>query len=415
MEEKNSKNNSENKEDIQVFTKTPQTKVISILDDDKYKEFKDDKLLSLAISKLPQNYNFEIYKSLFKIKQISEKKKSKPRIALQFPDGLMCFSILVSDILTTFGKCETIIIGDITYGACCVDDIDCNILECDLLIHYCHSCLIPSTKCLVDVLYVFVEINIDIAHLVKTVEFNFDKDFILYLIASIQFNSSLFLLKRKLIEDGYNKEKIIIPQCKPRVQGEVLGCTSPKLEKKGDKCAVLFVCDGRFHMESVMIQNPHMTFYQYNPFTHYLTLEEYDHDLMKKIRFDQIEKFKKANYFGLIFGTLGRQGNPVILKRLCNLLDKHNKKYVIIMLNEVTEAKVSNYTKCECFVQLVCPRLSIDWSDQFSKPMLTPYEVYLALGEVELKDGTYEMSNYSNETGEWGHFFKEKKEESKNN
>jgi 2-(3-amino-3-carboxypropyl)histidine synthase len=85
------------------------------------------------------------------------------------------------------------------------------------------------------------------------------------------------------------------------------------------------------------------------------------------------------------------------------------------MLNEVTEAKVSNYNKCECFVQLVCPRLSIDWSDQFSKPMLTPYEVYLALGEVELKDGTYEMSNYSNETGEWGHFFKEKKEESKNN
>ena len=85
-------------------------------------------------------------------------------------------------IIFKFLKCETIIIGDITYGACCVDDIDCNILECDLLIHYCHSCLIPSTKCLVDVLYVFVEINIDISHLVKTVEFNFDKDFILYLI-----------------------------------------------------------------------------------------------------------------------------------------------------------------------------------------------------------------------------------------
>ena len=83
------------------------------------------------------------------------------------------------------------------------------------------------------------------------------------------------------------------------------------------------------------------------------------------------------DYFGIIFGTLGRQGNPVIIKRVCNLLDKHNKKYIIIMLNEVTEAKVSNYTKCECFVQLVCPRLSIDWPNQFSKPMLTPYEVLI--------------------------------------
>jgi len=396
-----------NGEDIQIFTKTEKTKVISIIDDDKYKDLKDNKLLSLAISKLPPNYNFEIYKSLHKISQIQLQKKKRPLIALQFPDGLMCFSVLISDILTTFGKCETIILGDITYGACCVDDIDCNILECDLLIHYCHSCLIPSSKTSIDILYVFVEINIDIEHIIKTIEFNFDKEYFLYLLGSIQFNSSLFLLRRKLIEDGYEKSKIVIPQTKPRVQGEVLGCTSPPLEKKGDKCIVIFICDGRFHMESVMIQNPHMTFYQYNPFTHYLTLEEYDIDLMKKIRFKQIEQFKNAKYFGVIFGTLGRQGNPVILKRLCKILDKHNKKYAIIMINEITEKKVKDYSNCDCFIQLACPRLSIDWSDQFTKPMLTPYEVYLALGETELKNGIYEMNNYSNETGEWGHFFKE--------
>ena len=167
MEEKAKKDNSEINKDIQIFTKSKKTKIITILDEDKYKNLKEDKLLSLAISKLPNNYNFEIYKSLYKIQQISLKKKAKPRIALQFPDGLMCFSVLISDILTTFGKCETIIIGDITYGACCIDDIDCNILECDLLLHYCHSCLLPSTKCLVEILYIFVEISIDIDHLVK--------------------------------------------------------------------------------------------------------------------------------------------------------------------------------------------------------------------------------------------------------
>ena len=118
---------------IKKYEKEIEKKIINIIDDDKYKEMKEDKLLSLAISKLPKNYNFEIYKSLYKIREITNKKKSKTRIALQFPDGLMCFSVLISDILTTFGKCETIILGDITYGACCIDDIDCNILECDLL------------------------------------------------------------------------------------------------------------------------------------------------------------------------------------------------------------------------------------------------------------------------------------------
>ena len=400
----------ENKKDIKKYENEKEKKIINIIDDNDYKEMKEDKLLTLAISKLPNNYNFEIYKSLDKIKKIKNKKKSKVRIALQFPDGLMCFSILISDILTTFGKCETIILGDITYGACCIDDIDCQFLDCDLLIHYCHSCLVPSTKCLVEILYVFVEINIDINHLVKTIEYNFDNSNYLYLLSSIQFNSSLFLLKRKLIEKGYDKNKLIIPQCKPRVQGEVLGCTSPILNKKNENNYVIFICDGRFHMESVMIQNPLFKYYQYNPFNHRFTIEEYDYKLMKNIRYKQMEIFKNINYIGIIFGTLGRQGNPCILKRLCSLLNKNNKKYIIIMLNEITQNKIINYNKCECFIQLACPRLSIDWSDQFTKPMLTPYEIYLILDPKKYKNDIYEMNNYSNETGEWGHFFKEKKD-----
>ena len=400
----------ENKKDIKKYENEKEKKIINIIDDNDYKEMKEDKLLTLSISKLPNNYNFEIYKSLDKIKKIKNKKKSKVRIALQFPDGLMCFSILISDILTTFGKCETIILGDITYGACCIDDIDCQFLDCDLLIHYCHSCLVPSTKCLVEILYVFVEINIDINHLVKTIEYNFDNSNYLYLLSSIQFNSSLFLLKRKLIEKGYDKNKLIIPQCKPRVQGEVLGCTSPILNKKNENNYVIFICDGRFHMESVMIQNPLFKYYQYNPFNHRFTIEEYNYKLMKNIRYKQMEIFKNINYIGIIFGTLGRQGNPSILKRLCSLLNKNNKKYIIIMLNEITQNKIINYNKCECFIQLACPRLSIDWSDQFTKPMLTPYEIYLILEPKKYKNDIYEMNNYSNETGEWGHFFKEKKD-----
>ena len=31
--------------------------------------------------------------------------------------------------------------GDVTYGACCVDDFTARALDCDLMIHYGHSCL----------------------------------------------------------------------------------------------------------------------------------------------------------------------------------------------------------------------------------------------------------------------------------
>jgi 2-(3-amino-3-carboxypropyl)histidine synthase len=56
--------------------------------------------------------------------------------------------------------------GDVTYGACCVDDLASDQMNCDLLVHYAHSCLIPITETKRKILYIFVEIQIDINHFV---------------------------------------------------------------------------------------------------------------------------------------------------------------------------------------------------------------------------------------------------------
>jgi len=235
------------------------------------------------------------------------------------PDGFMLFSVLIADILETFANCETVILGDITYGACCIDDLGCQALGCDFIIHYGHSCLIPVTESCVKSMYVFVDIQIDVENLIKTIEFNFtNKEQIIYLMGSIQYNNSVFLAKRKLLDLGY--KNILIPQTKPRSNGEVLGCTSPKItiEKKENEQDpfVIFICDGRFHMESAMIANSEYTFYQYNPFLKILSLEKYDVDLMKKIRLEMIERCRDCKTVGIIFGILGRQGNPDILSVL---------------------------------------------------------------------------------------------------
>ena len=40
-----------------------------------------------------------------------------------------------------FIGCDTVIMRDVTYGACCVDDFTARALGCDLMVHYGHSCL----------------------------------------------------------------------------------------------------------------------------------------------------------------------------------------------------------------------------------------------------------------------------------
>ena len=75
--------------------------------------------------------------------------------------------------------------GDVTYGACCVDDLSADELGSDFIIHYGsykvisllkfsgHSCLIPIDETCVKAMYVFVEIAIDTDHFVPTIELNF--------------------------------------------------------------------------------------------------------------------------------------------------------------------------------------------------------------------------------------------------
>ncbi len=42
---------------------------------------------------------------------------------LQFPEGLLMFSLLICDIIEEFTNSECIVAGDVTYGACCIDDL----------------------------------------------------------------------------------------------------------------------------------------------------------------------------------------------------------------------------------------------------------------------------------------------------
>jgi 2-(3-amino-3-carboxypropyl)histidine synthase len=54
--------------------------------------------------------------------------------------------------------------AQVTYGACCVDDLTALALGADFMVHYGHSCLVPIDVTTIKMLYVFVDIAIDVVH-----------------------------------------------------------------------------------------------------------------------------------------------------------------------------------------------------------------------------------------------------------
>ncbi|GAA6060220.1 hypothetical protein JCM10212_002299 [Sporobolomyces blumeae] len=455
----------------------------------------EDPLLKAAIAALlPANYNFELAKS---IQQIKKNKAS--RVALQMPEGLAMYGCAIVDILERFSGAECVIMGDVTYGACCIDDYTARALGCDMMIHYGHSCLVPVDTTTIKTLYVFVEISVDRPHLAASVRLNFphcipprasttqsnaalakgkgpeleiaiepssssvsagatnrvaesgsqdgaEQEPVttkLAVVGTIQFVAAVQGLKADLeaeeavhsqrlaIEDSKpelststraeesqpavgtrsgerrrDRFEIIVPQVKPLSPGEILGCTAPRLANDID--ALLYVGDGRFHLESIMIANPTVPAFRYDPYTKRLTRELYDHEEMRKMRGKAVEEARDGlvddrgkapadkDAWGIVLGTLGRQGNLRVLRSITKHLEAPpspsttvstgpaspltSTPFIPFLLSELSPAKLSLVSGISTFVQTSCPRLSIDWGYAFPKPLLSPYEASVAMG-----------------------------------
>lgn len=320
----------------------------------------NDPELNGAISVLPTNYNFEIHKTIWRIREIKAK-----RVALQLPEGkvkailaldkilfslflgLLMFSLVISDIIERFTEADTIVMGDVTYGACCVDDFTAKALGADLLVHYGHSCLIPVDQTSgIKVLYVFVDIKIDALHFIESVKLNFPKQRKLALVSTIQFVATLHASAKELRDAEYD---VVIPQSKPLSPGEILGCTAPRL---ADERTLIYLGDGRFHLEAAMISNPSLEAYKYDPYEKKFTRELYDHVEMRRNRKKAIDASRGATKFGLILGTLGRQGSTKVMEHLQKRLKQHNRKAVIILLSEIFPTKLELFKDVDAFVQV---------------------------------------------------------------
>lgn len=247
-----------------------------------------------------------------------------------------------------------------------------------------------------------------------------------------------------------------IPRSKPLSPGEILGCTAPRLM---DVDALVYVCpylcpvdtqicssylgDGRFHLESIMISNPDIPAFRYDPYSKKLTRERYDHEKMRLVRENAVQSARQSlkcisengsvdkgftNLWGVVLGTLGRQGNVkqlqvststiemdlncilfffFSLKAITHQLEKSESPvpYVQILLSELSPAKLALFhPHIATFVQTSCPRLSIDWGYAFEKPLLSPYEMAVAVGKLpswmdktaqDERTGIYPMDFYA--------------------
>ena len=121
--------------------------------------------------------------------------------------------------------------------------------------------------------------------------------------------------------------------------------------------------------------------YRYDPATQTLSpsYPKIAKELMK--RFYLIEKAKDAQRIGVLVGTLGVSRYRDIIDRTHAAIKHSGKKVYTFLVGKPNVPKLANFPEIELFVMVACPENSVIDSKDFMQPVITPYELDIALNK----------------------------------
>jgi 2-(3-amino-3-carboxypropyl)histidine synthase len=103
-------------------------------------------------------------------------------------------------------------------------------------------------------------------------------------------------------------------------------------------------------------------------------------------RFGLIMAVGEAKTFGILIGEKPGQMRRNLALRMKRLLKEHGRKGYLLALDHIGPDLIDFYP-VDAFVNTACPRIAIDDSVKYAKPLITPYELEVALGEKEWQSG----------------------------
>ena len=315
-------------------------------------------------------YNMDLDRVISKINS-----KDAKNVGLQFPEGLKMQAIKIARKIESETDATVIISGDPCFGACDVSDYKMK-GSVDLIVHYGHTPL--PLKYEVPTIFVEAFAKIDLK---KDLEKCLDalKDY--SKVALVTTTQHLHLLNeiRDYLED--NGKEVVLGSSKSTRKGQVLGCNFSSI-KNLDAEIFLFIGSGNFHPLGINLfsNTPVLALDPYN--NELRRMDEYA-DRILRIRFARITKAGSAKKWGILVSSKEGQYRMKLAKQIKKTLQDAGMEAYIILVDNVTPDALLPYMELEAFVVSACPRIAIDDSQMYKKPLLTPQELEIVLKKRE--------------------------------
>ena len=359
-----------------------------------------------------ERHNFELDDLIERIK-----KGDHRLIALQVPEGLKMQALSLMDQVETETSSKVVLAADPCYGACDLVHDKMKMMGVEMVAHMGHSQMnidsgmptqfipvtydgdpklqpvIPYLNAHRDIAVSRLEENVNQANIsdVDAKERFLDAvgrispltDCKLGLVGSIQHLHLRGDFKQRLEDAGF---VVTIPVGGERLSfpGQVLGCNY-----SGDDPSVghyLFLGSGDFHPIGLVLHTgkPLAMLDPYTDEASEMSKERIERILRQ--RFGLIMSVKDCNSFGILIGEKPGQMRRTLALRMKKTLEKHGKKGYLLALEHVGPELIDFYP-VDAFVNTACPRIAIDDAVKYAKPLITPFELEVSLGEKKWENG----------------------------
>ncbi|RLM94472.1 diphthamide biosynthesis enzyme Dph2 [Halobellus sp. Atlit-38R] len=301
------------------------------------------------------------------VEAIEERDATK--VGLQFPEGLKRRGPAVADDLRELCDDDVtfMLSGQPCYGAC---DLDTYLMRrTDVFVHFGHSPMKESDN----IIYVPLFSNVDPFPILEEAVDELPEEEV-GLVTTAQHMNRFEEMVEWLEERGYD---VHTRRGDDRLtyEGQVLGCNYASADIDADQ--VLYVGGGKFHPLGLAMEHPEKKVLIADPVNNVVTVA--DTEKFMKQRYGAVHRAMDAEKWGVIFCTKIGQGRMEIAE---SIIEDNDDAYLITM-DEVTPDRLRNFDM-DAFVNTGCPRITTDDGPRFHKPMLTPQEYRIAVGDEPL-------------------------------
>lgn len=276
------------------------------------------------------------------------------------------------------------ILADTSYGTCCVDEVAAEHVDADVVVHYGRSCLSPTAR--LPVIYVFTRKPLSVDPLVQAFKETYpDTTTRLILAADVTYSHHVPILYERLTQEGYSNlfATEIVHEPSSAIPNRTVPDSVREAPETLSEWQLFHISDPPTALLMTLASRVaaiyiYPTEAQGNANGNVKPLPASTAAALRR-RYAITTRLTTVPIWGILINTLSVKNYLHIVNHVKEQIAAAGKKSYMFVVGKLNAAKVANFSEIGGWVVIGCWESSLVDSKDFWKPVITPFELELAL------------------------------------